>query len=85
MIQCLKTPPMTAPPLRELRSHCGNLLGILNDMGIEIKCRRCKRIETVSLKDLFQFYKDKEPSSSDPSSAINDEFMCHYNKEGKAS
>ncbi len=70
---------------QESRCGCGHLLAILNDSGIEIKCRRCKRIEVINIKRLFRFFKDKEPLSSDPSLALDNEALsclCHLSKEG---
>lgn len=55
-------------PDRENRCGCGQLLAVLGSQGVEIKCRRCKSLRTISLEDLARFLtKDKEPSSSDPS------------------
>jgi phage FluMu protein Com len=33
----------------DARCHCGNLLARLTPRGIEIKCRRCKRLHVVPL------------------------------------
>ncbi len=54
--------------LREERCKCGHLLALLSGGGVEIKCKRCKRMHNLTLEDLAQFLKkDKEPLSSDPS------------------
>lgn len=34
---------------RELRCGCGNLIARILDEGIELKCRRCKRITIIPL------------------------------------
>jgi hypothetical protein len=34
---------------RELRCHCGSLMARLTAAGVELKCRRCKRIVVVPL------------------------------------
>lgn len=33
----------------DARCHCGNLLARLTPRGVEIKCRRCKRVQLVPL------------------------------------
>ncbi len=33
----------------ECRCHCGNLLARLSVQGIELKCRRCKRVVILPL------------------------------------
>jgi phage FluMu protein Com len=33
----------------DARCHCGNLLARLTARGVEIKCRRCKRVHIVPL------------------------------------
>ena len=33
----------------DARCHCGNLLARLTARGVEIKCRRCKRVHVVPL------------------------------------
>ncbi len=33
----------------ELRCECGNLMARMNSRGIELKCRRCKRIIAIPL------------------------------------
>ena len=32
---------------RELRCHCGSLMARVTTAGIELKCRRCKRVVLV--------------------------------------
>lgn len=32
----------------ELRCHCGSLMARVTPRGIELKCRRCKRVVVVS-------------------------------------
>ncbi|OGR83764.1 MAG: hypothetical protein A2902_02875 [Elusimicrobia bacterium RIFCSPLOWO2_01_FULL_64_13] len=44
---------------RESRCSCGHLLAILEKDGVEIKCRRCKRLMKI-------FLEDRGPSSPDP-------------------
>jgi phage FluMu protein Com len=40
--------PRHAPPTeRELRCGCGNLMARLTSAGLELKCRRCKRLVVV--------------------------------------
>ncbi|MEK6692186.1 MAG: hypothetical protein AABY44_02020 [Nitrospirota bacterium] len=33
----------------ELRCECGSLIAVLTEDGVEIKCRRCKRIKIIPL------------------------------------
>ena len=33
----------------DARCHCGNLLARITSRGVEIKCRRCKRVHVVPL------------------------------------
>ena len=42
-------------------------MALLCDEGLEIKCRRCKRIEKVSFKNLVEVVKDRGLLSPDPS------------------
>jgi len=37
--------------LREERCECGSLLSKISGATIEIKCRRCKRIHIINVKD----------------------------------
>jgi hypothetical protein len=32
-----------------LRCECGSLIAVLTEVGVEIKCRRCKRIKIIPL------------------------------------
>jgi hypothetical protein len=43
--------PGSAPGDKDVdaRCHCGNLLARLTPRGVEIKCRRCKRVHVVPL------------------------------------
>jgi len=34
-----------------LRCHCGSLLARLVEGGVELKCRRCKRVVVIPLED----------------------------------
>jgi len=36
--------PYSLDETRESRCHCGNLLARLRPEGVELKCRRCKRV-----------------------------------------
>lgn len=36
-------------PERELRCHCGSLMARVTSAGLELKCRRCKRVVVVPL------------------------------------
>jgi phage FluMu protein Com len=38
--------------LQEERCECGSLLSKVSKDSVEIKCRRCKRIHVISIKDL---------------------------------
>lgn len=63
---------MSAPTLiltRETRCPCGQLLALLSAEGIEIKCRRCKRLETLTFDQLKKIFEGIEPESSDPHAA----------------
>jgi phage FluMu protein Com len=33
----------------DLRCHCGNLMARVTPRGIELKCRRCKRVVMVNV------------------------------------
>ena len=35
----------------ELRCHCGSLMARVTARGIELKCRRCKRVVVVGADD----------------------------------
>jgi len=35
----------------ELRCHCGSLVGRVTPNGIELKCRRCKRVLVIPIGD----------------------------------
>lgn len=35
---------------RELRCSCGNLMARVTDAGVELKCRRCKRLVVVPVR-----------------------------------
>lgn len=63
----------------EQRCRCGHLLGLLISEGFEIKCKRCKRLETITFGDILRFLKDIEPLSSDPSrqTGIPEDCLCH--------
>ncbi|OGR83523.1 MAG: hypothetical protein A2901_00255 [Elusimicrobia bacterium RIFCSPLOWO2_01_FULL_54_10] len=57
--------------MKEKRCHCGQLLAVWLEGCLEIKCRRCKRFEKVSLEDLRDFVtqkiKDRGLLSPEPS------------------
>ncbi|HBH04234.1 MAG: hypothetical protein A2W08_02535 [Candidatus Rokubacteria bacterium RBG_16_73_20] len=40
---------LTERPRRECRCECGSLLARLSAIGIELKCRRCKRVVILPL------------------------------------
>jgi len=44
MMAVLSTPASEA----ELRCHCGSLMARVTPRGIELKCRRCKRVVVVA-------------------------------------
>lgn len=46
----------------EIRCRCGSLMGRLTARGIEVKCRRCKRIHVIPLSVLDQFHDPAKPS-----------------------
>ncbi len=35
---------------REVRCHCGSLMARVTAQGVELKCRRCKRIVLVATR-----------------------------------
>lgn len=41
------TTAMTTHPEREVRCTCGSLMARVTVAGIELKCRRCKRVVVV--------------------------------------
>jgi len=47
----VQTPGDKAVQLREERCRCGNLLAKVTPEGIEILCRRCKRIHRISWQE----------------------------------
>ncbi|MBI4217533.1 MAG: hypothetical protein HY610_00285 [Elusimicrobia bacterium] len=49
---------------REERCRCGHLLALLDIEGIEMKCKRCKRLHRITLRDLSGFIKDRGPRES---------------------
>lgn len=52
-------PPANSPNAgeagTETRCECGNMMGLITSRGIELKCRRCKRIHTVSFSWLSEW------------------------------
>ncbi len=44
----------------ELRCYCGNMMGRTTSRGIEVKCRRCKRIHVIPLSVLDQFHQSAQ-------------------------
>lgn len=61
------TPPAHSPVQTEseCRCDCGNLLARLSTEGIELKCRRCKRIVILQPSDL----KSQRPAALRPASS----------------
>jgi phage FluMu protein Com len=43
------------------RCHCGNLLAKIVTSGIELKCRRCKRVEVIAFSDI-EGWQQRTPS-----------------------
>lgn|GEM_PF-2989073 len=41
----------SSDPGKDLRCHCGNLVARLVTHGVELKCRRCRRLVIVPLID----------------------------------
>lgn len=65
---------------QQQRCRCGKLLAVLSLEGVEIKCRHCKRFVKISIEQIVDFLKGKEPESSDPSwhlASQNDACPCH--------
>ncbi|MBI2118835.1 MAG: hypothetical protein HYT97_04310 [Elusimicrobia bacterium] len=54
-------------PSYQKRCPCGQLLAMLINEGLEIKCKRCKRLETICFTDLIEFLKSKGLLSPDSS------------------
>ena len=46
----------------EIRCRCSNMIGRLTARGIEVKCRRCKRIHVIPLSALDQFHHPANPA-----------------------
>lgn len=44
----------TAEACTECRCACGSLLGRMTDEGLELKCRRCKRVVVIRLAGALQ-------------------------------
>jgi|GEM_PF-2309032 len=40
----------------DIRCTCSNMIGRLTQRGIEVKCRRCKRIHVIPLSVLDKFH-----------------------------
>lgn len=49
----------------EMRCACRNMLGRLTPRGIEVKCRRCKRIHVIPPSVLDQFHQPPQPASGE--------------------
>ncbi|WP_454064477.1 hypothetical protein [Candidatus Nitrospira salsa] len=49
-----KSPEGTAfsQELSEARCECGQLVAKLGSQGVELKCKRCKRLVSISFSDL---------------------------------
>lgn len=47
----------------DIRCRCSNMIGRLTSRGIEVKCRRCKRIHVIPLSVLDQFHHPAKPAS----------------------
>ena len=45
----------------QCRCQCGNLLAKIVTSGIELKCRRCKRVEVIAFGDV-QGWEQRTPS-----------------------
>jgi hypothetical protein len=43
---------VTSAPEEDLRCRCGSLMARVTARGIELKCRRCKRVVLVAATDL---------------------------------
>jgi hypothetical protein len=41
--------PQAPPTERDVRCRCGSLMARLTQAGVELKCRRCKRMVVVPL------------------------------------
>jgi phage FluMu protein Com len=50
----------------EARCHCGNLLARLTPRGVEIKCRRCKRVHVVPLAAAMAKRRRGSPPAEQP-------------------
>ncbi|MGD9852542.1 MAG: hypothetical protein AB7T38_14885 [Nitrospirales bacterium] len=44
-------PPSTPSPT-EARCHCGQLMAIMRKDGVELKCKRCKRITLIPFSSM---------------------------------
>ena len=50
-------------PYEPCRCECGSLLAKMASIGIELKCRRCKRIVVIRFADI-EGWKERTPSPS---------------------
>lgn len=44
--------PLSVIPVEQQRCECGSLLAKMAPAGIEVKCRRCKRIVLIRFADI---------------------------------
>jgi len=44
----IKRKEQALPPKQEVRCECGSLVAKLVESGVELKCRRCKRLALIS-------------------------------------
>ncbi len=71
---------------QEERCACGQLLAVLLDEGVEIKCKRCKRLFTIQFEKILDLLKRTKASKSLDSTwqkgGGSNPCQCHIIKEG---
>ncbi len=53
--------PQCHDPLDQHRCQCGNLLAKIVASGIELKCRRCKRMVVIAFEDVTDWQRTPSP------------------------
>jgi hypothetical protein len=52
LIRAVKTPPSADAVEGDCRCSCGRLLARLTREGLEVKCRRCRRVLLIAWTDI---------------------------------
>jgi hypothetical protein len=52
LLRAVKTPPSAEAAEGDCRCSCGRLLARLTREGLEVKCRRCRRVLLIAWTDI---------------------------------